>query len=191
LRCQGISARRLLTPLAPNQSPSAAPFWSFRREGGAGGLFEGIKLDGTVPVPKTVRSLIERLWWRNLSSPATVASLLSLVYASPVDDARLLQRILEATEHPGGSRLSRLGLTVDGSLYITGPRHSTDSIYPPTQAPSTHSPPSSYPPKPSAPLMRASRACSAPCCSATAKTTRGWCPSGGRCGCARALGSAG
>ena len=54
-----------------------------------------------LPLPQRVKSLIERLWWRNLSNPATVESLLSLVYARPVDDERLLSRILQATEHPG------------------------------------------------------------------------------------------
>ncbi|KAI8465207.1 MAG: Alpha/Beta hydrolase protein [Monoraphidium minutum] len=80
---------------------NATPFWSFRTPGQALGLMEGIGLDGTVPVPKTVKTLIERLWWRSLSSPTTVESLLSLVYAGPINDARLLARILEATEHPG------------------------------------------------------------------------------------------
>jgi hypothetical protein len=53
-----------------------------------------------VPVQPAVRAAIERLWWRNLSSPETVGGLLRLVYARPVDDERLLARILEATEHP-------------------------------------------------------------------------------------------
>jgi hypothetical protein len=51
--------------------------------------------------PQTVKSLIERLWWRNLADPTTISGLLSLVYARPVDDELLLQRILAATEHPG------------------------------------------------------------------------------------------
>ncbi|GBF98208.1 hypothetical protein Rsub_10708 [Raphidocelis subcapitata] len=80
---------------------NATPFWSFRADSGRRGLFEAAGLDGTVPVPRAVRATIERLWWRNLSSPGTVKSLLSLVYASPVDDERLLERILEATQHPG------------------------------------------------------------------------------------------
>lgn len=57
------------------------------------------------PFPQAVKSLIERLWWRNLSNPATITNVLSLVYASPVDDERLLARILEATEHPGARAL--------------------------------------------------------------------------------------
>jgi pimeloyl-ACP methyl ester carboxylesterase len=78
--CRRPAARLLTTP-APAPAPPPTP--------------------PAPPLPQRVKSLIERLWWRNLSSPATVESLLSLVYARPVDDELLLARILEATEHPG------------------------------------------------------------------------------------------
>ena len=50
---------------------------------------------------QVIKRTIERTWWDKIRNPETIRSLLELVYARPqtIDD-QLLQRILEATEHP-------------------------------------------------------------------------------------------
>jgi hypothetical protein len=51
--------------------------------------------------PQAIKRPIERLWWNNLRSAETIRSMLQLVYADKSAlDQRLVERIVEATEHP-------------------------------------------------------------------------------------------
>lgn len=50
---------------------------------------------------QALKRVIEVLWWNNLRSPATIRSMLQLVYANKAAiDEDLLQRIVEATMQP-------------------------------------------------------------------------------------------
>ncbi|KAG2445634.1 hypothetical protein HXX76_000244 [Chlamydomonas incerta] len=87
---------------------NATPFWAFRppRESAQARswLWRALDraVDGSVPVPNSLKSVIERYWWDTLRSPATISAMLQLVYAdkSPPDPP-LVARIVEATQHPG------------------------------------------------------------------------------------------
>ncbi|GIL98314.1 hypothetical protein Vretimale_3708 [Volvox reticuliferus] len=87
---------------------NATPFWAFRPPSGSaaarGLLWSALNWagDGSVPVPESVRHLVEKYWWNQLRSPDTISAMLRLVYADKVGfDMALVARIVEATEHPG------------------------------------------------------------------------------------------
>ncbi|KAF8068342.1 hypothetical protein HT031_002031 [Scenedesmus sp. PABB004] len=80
---------------------NSTPFWSSRPPLGREGPIWRLLPCGVLPVPQSLKSLIERLWWNRIRNPSTIRSLLQLVYARPSTiDARLLDRILAATERP-------------------------------------------------------------------------------------------
>eukprot|EP00775_Hariotina_reticulata_P005832 gene5832-6073_t len=81
---------------------NATPFWSQRPPPGRESwLWKLLQVDGTVPVPVSLKRVIERFWWDQLRQPDTIRSLLQLVYARPsaIDD-QLCERIVEATQRP-------------------------------------------------------------------------------------------
>ncbi|KAL6762310.1 Alpha/Beta hydrolase protein [Haematococcus lacustris] len=83
---------------------NATPFWSFRPPmDQPQGLWGILGFDGSVPAPKALKRAIEVLWWDSLRSRSTVSAMLAMVYSHKAvsADQRLVERILEATEHPG------------------------------------------------------------------------------------------
>lgn len=81
---------------------NATPFWSFKPPAQqAQGLWQLLPTDGSVPVSQTIKAPIERLWWDNLRSPATIRSMLQLVYShKQAADDTLVQAIVDSTLHP-------------------------------------------------------------------------------------------
>ncbi|KAG2453714.1 hypothetical protein HYH02_001926 [Chlamydomonas schloesseri] len=87
---------------------NATPFWAFRpprtSAQARSWLWRALDraVDGSVPVPNSLKRVIERYWWDTLRSPSTISAMLQLVYAdkSPPDPP-LIARIVEATQHPG------------------------------------------------------------------------------------------
>ncbi|EFJ51045.1 hypothetical protein VOLCADRAFT_79935 [Volvox carteri f. nagariensis] len=84
---------------------NATPFWAFRPPRGsaaARGPIWSALADGSVPVPESLKRVIERYWWDKLRAPTTISAMLRLVYADKSGpDPPLVARIVEATEHPG------------------------------------------------------------------------------------------
>eukprot|EP00775_Hariotina_reticulata_P005191 gene5191-5429_t len=88
---------------------NAAPAWNFWCSGpplGSEGRLHNfvrnlLQIDGSVPAPKPVKATVGKLWFDVYRKPATVRSLLQLVYGRTcaIDD-ELVERIIEATEHP-------------------------------------------------------------------------------------------
>ncbi|GLC45073.1 hypothetical protein PLESTB_001465600 [Pleodorina starrii] len=87
---------------------NATPFWAFRPPRGSaaarGLIWSALDraVDGSVPVPEPLKRVIERYWWDQLRSPATISAMLRLVYADKSrPDPPLVSRIVEATQQPG------------------------------------------------------------------------------------------